>query len=69
MMSVARYSTKGLTEHDKALVDKAYGRECYRDCCKVHALMKEAETDKGREVLHLIASDYYHADECECGLL
>lgn len=66
---MARYSTKGLPEHDKALVEKAYSQEFHRDFGKVHALMKEAETDRGREILHLIASDYYHADECECGLL
>ena len=35
----------------------------------VHQLMKEAETERGHEILHLIATDYYHADECGCGLI
>lgn len=66
---MTRYSTDGLSEHDKTLVDMAYSPGYYRDFGKVHGLMEEAETDRGRKVLHLIASDYYHADEYGCGLL
>ena len=69
IMKMRRYSTDGLSEHDKALVDMAYSPACYRDAGQVHRLMGKAETDRGRNILHLIASDYYHADEYECGIL
>lgn len=61
------YNTKGLTEHDLKLVQQAQAARM--DYGLVHQLMKEAETEREHEILHLIATDYYHADECGCGLL
>lgn len=68
-MRTARYSTDGLPEHDRQLVELAYSPSYYRDYGKVHALIGKAETERGKEILHNIASDYYHADEWECGCL
>ena len=61
------YNTKGLPEHDRKLIQQAQAARM--DYGLVHQLMKEAETERGREILHLIATDYYHADECGCGLI
>ena len=61
------YNTKGLPEHDRKLIQHAQAARM--DYGLVHQLMKKAETERGREILHLIATDYYHADECGCGLI
>ena len=61
------YNTKGLPEHDTKLIQHAQAARM--DYGLVHQLMKKAETERGREILHLIATDYYHADECGCGLI
>ena len=61
------YNTKWLPEHDRKLIQQAQAARM--DYGLVHQLMKEAETERGREILHLIATDYYHADECGCGLI
>lgn len=61
------YNTKGLPEHDMKLIQQAQAARM--DYCLVHQLMKEAETERGHEILHLIATDYYHSDECGCGLI
>lgn len=61
------YNTKGLPEHDMKLIQQAQASRM--DYCLVHQLMKEAETERGHEILHLIATDYYHSDECGCGLI
>lgn len=61
------YNTKGLPEHDRKLIQQAQAARM--DYGFVHQLMKKAETERGREILHLIATDYYHADECGCGLI
>lgn len=61
------YNTKGLPEHDMKLIQQAQAARM--DYGLVHHLMKEAETERGHEILHLIATDYYHADECGCGLI
>ena len=68
-MKMKGSDTSDINEHDKALIDRARSQECYRDFGKVHALMREAETKKGKEILHGIASDYYHAEEWSCGML
>lgn len=61
------YNTKGLPEHDMKLIQQAQAARM--DYGLVHQLMKEAETERGYEILHLIATDYYHEDECGCGLI
>ena len=61
------YNTKGLPEHDMKLIKQAQAARM--DYGLVHQLMKEAETERGHEILHLIATDYYHSDECGCGLI
>lgn len=61
------YNTKGLPEHDMKLIQQAQAARM--DYGLVHQLMKEAETERGHEILHLIATDYYHSDECVCGLI
>lgn len=61
------YNTKGLPEHDRKPIQQAQAARM--DYGLVHQLMKEAETERGHEILHLIATDYYHADECGCGLI
>lgn len=61
------YNTKGLPEHDMKLIQQAQAARM--DYGLVHQLMKEAETERGHEILHLIATDYYHSDECGCGLI
>lgn len=61
------YNTKGLPEHDMKLIQQAQAARM--DYCLVHQLMKEAETERGHDILHLIATDYYHSDECGCGLI
>lgn len=64
---MTHYNTDGLPEHDKRLVQQAENSRM--DYCFVHELMKEAETERGREILHLIATDYYRADEYSCGII
>lgn len=61
------YNTKWLPEHDMKLIQQAQAARM--DYGLVHQLMKEAETERGHEILHLIATDYYHSDECGCGLI
>lgn len=61
------YNTKGLPEHDMKLIQQAQAARM--DYGLVHQLMKEAETERGHDILHLIATDYYHSDECGCGLI
>ena len=61
------YNTKGLPEHDMKLIQQAQAARM--DYGLVHQLMKEAKTERGHEILHLIATDYYHSDECGCGLI
>ena len=61
------YNTKWLPEHDRKLIQQAQAARM--DYGLVHQLMKEAETERGHEILHLIATDYYHSDECGCGLI
>lgn len=61
------YNMKGLPEHDRKLIQQAQAARM--DYGLVHQLMKEAETERGHEILHLIATDYYHSDECGCGLI
>lgn len=61
------YNTKGLPEHDMKLIQQAQAARM--DYGLVHQLMKEAETERGHEILHLIATDYYHSDECGCCLI
>lgn len=61
------YNTKGLPEHDMKLIQQAQAARM--DYGLVHQLMKEADTERGHEILHLIATDYYHSDECGCGLI
>ena len=56
------YNTKGLLEHDRKLIQQAQAARM--DYGLVHQLMKDAETERGHEILHLIATDYYYADEC-----
>jgi hypothetical protein len=56
-----------LTENDRSLIAKA--RHCNQDYFKVWEMEKHADTDECREILHGIASTYYHNDEYSCGIL
>lgn len=60
MIGVCGDITK-LPEHDRRLVEKAL--HCNRDYFEVWELMRMAETSEAKEMLHLLGSDYYHADE------
>ena len=56
-----------MTEKDKKLIFEA--RHCNQDYFKVWELQKQADTDECMEILHGIASTYYHNDEYSCGIL
>lgn len=52
-----------MTEHDKALVEKARGM-CWEDINE-----EDAETEEGRAELHRIIMRKYHYDEWKAGML
>ena len=56
-----------MTQNDRNLISKA--RHCNHDYFMVWELQKKADTDECREILHNIASTYYHNDEYSCGIL
>lgn len=56
-----------MTEKDRNLIFEA--KHCNQDYFKVYELQKQADTDECREILHVIASTYYHNDEGSCGIL
>ena len=56
-----------MTDKDKNLIFEA--RHCNQDYFKVWELQKQADTDECKEILHGIASTYYHNDEYSCGIL
>lgn len=58
-----------LTANDKALLDEAYNFDDYSRWGYVESLVKKADTERAKRLLHTRASWLYHTDEYSDGLL
>ncbi len=58
-----------LTANDKALLEEAYAYNDYTRWGYVENLVKKADTERAKRLLHIRASWLYHTDEYSAGLL